>query len=117
MTNPTKSTELQAFIRQKDGYKVTVKISLFICVVPSWDELKARQNLHDSDYEIYLVRLLVATVNWHKSLQYVKKSNMTLLPWLFMILLAVSIIILRPGITIWQELRFCAVFSPPSFIS
>ena len=32
MTNMTKSTELQAFIRQKDGYKVTVKISLCICV-------------------------------------------------------------------------------------
>ena len=46
-----------------------------------------------------MVRLLVATVNWHKSLQFVKKSNMTLLPWLFMILSAVPIIILRPGIT------------------
>ena len=29
---------------------------------------------------------------WHKSLQFVKKSNMTLLPCLFMILLAVSMI-------------------------
>ena len=112
MTDMTQSTELQAFKRPKDGYKVTVKISLCICVVPSWDELKVRQNLLDSDYEICMVRLLVATVNWHKSLQYVKKSNMTLLPWLFMILLAVSIIILRPGITLWQEPRFCAVFSP-----
>ena len=46
-----------------------------------------------------MVRLLVATVNWHKSLQFVKKSNITLLPCLFMILLAVSIIILRLGIT------------------
>ena len=29
------STELLAFKRQKDGYKVTVKISLSICVVQS----------------------------------------------------------------------------------
>ena len=60
MTDMTESTELLAFKRQKDGYKVTVKISLCICVVPSWDELKVRQNLLDSDYEIYMVRLLVA---------------------------------------------------------
>ena len=117
MTDMAQSTELQAFKRQKDGYKITVNISLCFCVVPSWDELKVRQNLLDSDYEIYMVRLLVATVNWHKSLQFVKKSNITLLPCLFMILLAVSIIILRLGITFWQELRFCVVFSPPSFIS
>ena len=37
MTDMTKSTELQAFIRQKDGYKVTVKISLCICVFLSWE--------------------------------------------------------------------------------
>ena len=53
----TESTELQVFKRQKDGYKVTVKISLCICVVPSWDELKVRQNLPDSDHEIYMVIL------------------------------------------------------------
>ena len=88
----TESSELRAFKRQKDGYKVTVKISLCICVVLSWDELKVRQNLLASDYEIYMVCLLVATVYWHKSLQFVKKSNMTLLPCLFMILLAVSMI-------------------------
>ena len=35
MTDMTKSTELQSFIRQKDGYKVTVKIPLCVCVVPS----------------------------------------------------------------------------------
>ena len=35
MTDITQSTELQAFIRKKDGYKVTVKISLCICVVLS----------------------------------------------------------------------------------
>ena len=92
MTDMTESTELHAFKRQKNGYKVTVKISSCICVVLSWDELKVRQNLLDSDYEMYMVRLLVATVNWHKSLQFVKKSNITLLPCLFMILLAVSMI-------------------------
>ena len=94
MTDMTESTELLAFKRQKDGYKVTVKISLCICVVLSWDELKVRQNLLASDYEIYMVCLLVATVYWHKSLQFVKKSNITLLPCLFMILLAVSMITL-----------------------
>ena len=72
MTDMTESTELQVFKRKKDGYKVTVKISLSICVVLSWDELKVRQNLPDSDYEMYMVRLLVATVNWRKSLQFVK---------------------------------------------
>ena len=42
MTDMTESTELQAFKRLKDGYKVTVKISLCICVVLPWDELKVR---------------------------------------------------------------------------
>ena len=116
MTDMTESTELQAFKRQKDGYKVTVKISLYICVVLSWDELKVQQNLPDSDYKIYMVCPHVATVNWHKSLQFVKKSNITLLPCLFMILLVVWIIILGRGITFWQESRFCVVFSPPPFI-
>ena len=32
-----------------------------------------------------MVRLLVATFNWHKSLQFVEKSNITLLPCLLMI--------------------------------
>ena len=36
---------------------------------------KSGKNLLDSDYGIYMVRLLVATINWHKSLQFVKKSN------------------------------------------
>ena len=53
MTNKTESTELLAFIRQKDCYKVTVKIFLCYCVVLSWDELKVRQNLLASDNEIY----------------------------------------------------------------
>ena len=72
MTDMTQSTELQAFKRPKDGYKVTVKISLCICVVLSWDELKVRKNLLASDYEIYILCLFVATVYWHKSLQFVK---------------------------------------------
>ena len=93
MTDMTESTELQAFKIQKDGYKVTVKISLCICVVLSWDELKVRQNLLASEYEICMVCLLVATVYWHKSQKFVKKCNRTLIPCLFMILLAVSIII------------------------
>ena len=35
MTDMKESIELQTFKRQKDGYKVTVKISLCICVVLS----------------------------------------------------------------------------------
>ena len=92
MIDMTESTELQAFKRKKDGYKVTVQISLCICVVLSWDELKVRQNLLDSDYEVYMVRLLVTTVNWHKPLQFVKEKsiNITLSPCLFLNLLAVQ---------------------------
>ena len=81
MTDMTESTEPPAFKRQKDGSKLTVKISLCNCVVLSWDELKGRQNLFVSDYEIFMVCLLVGTVYQHKSLQFVKKSNITLLPW------------------------------------
>ena len=65
MTNKTESTELLAFQIKKDGYKVTVKIFLCNCVVLSWDELKVRQNLFASDYEIYMVCLFVATFYWH----------------------------------------------------
>ena len=50
MTDMTQSSELQAFKRPRDGYKVTVKISLCICVVLSQDELKVRKNLLDSDF-------------------------------------------------------------------
>ena len=57
LTDMTQSTKLRAFLRQKDGCKVTVKISLCICVVPSRDKLEVRKNLLDSDYEIYMVRL------------------------------------------------------------
>ena len=79
MTDMTESTELLAFKRQKDGYKVTVKISLCICVVLSWDKLKVQQNLLANVYEIYMV-------SRHKSHQFVKKSNITLLLCLFIIL-------------------------------
>ena len=58
----TESTALLAFKRKKGGYEVTVKMSLCICVVLSWDELKVRQNLLASDFGIYMVCLLVATV-------------------------------------------------------
>lgn len=51
----TESTELLAFKIQKDGYNVNVKISLFICVVLTWDELKAGQNLLASADEIYIM--------------------------------------------------------------
>ena len=74
VTGLTESTELLVFKRKKDGYKVTVKISLCICVVLSWDEFKVRKNLLASDYEMYMVYLLVATVYWQKSLQFVKKN-------------------------------------------
>ena len=95
MTDLTESTEFLAFKRQKDGYKAVVKISLCICVVLSWDEIKVRQNSLASDYEIYMMCLLVATFYWHKSPQFVtKKSNITLLLCLFMISLAVSMITL-----------------------
>ena len=58
---------------------------------------------YDSDYEIYMVCLLVATVNWHKSLQSAKKSNIALL---FMILLAVSMITLIMLYQILARLEF-----------
>ena len=46
MTDMTESTELQAFKRPKDGYKVTVKIFVCICVLSG---LKVQLNLLDSD--------------------------------------------------------------------
>ena len=79
MPEMTESTELLAFKSQKDGYKVTVKISLCICVVILWDELKVRQNLLVS---AYLSPPFIG-ISRHKSPQFVKKSNITLL---FMIL-------------------------------
>ena len=50
MTDMKESTEFLAFKRQKNGYNDTVKISLFICVVLSWDKIKVRQNLLASDF-------------------------------------------------------------------
>ena len=117
MTDMTESTELPAFKRQNYGYKVTLKTSLCICVVLSWNELKVRQNLLASDYEIYMACLLVATVYWHKSPQFVKKSNTTLLPCLFMILYAVSMITLCS--TIYSSQIWVPVYlsSPPYYVS
>ena len=57
-----------------------------VIYVLSRDELKDRQNLLASDYEIYMVCLFVATVYWHKLKRFVKKSDKTLLPCLFMII-------------------------------
>ena len=67
MTDMTESTELLAFKRQKDSYNVHVKISLCIYVVLSWDELKVQQKLLASDYEIYMVCLIVTSVYWHNN--------------------------------------------------
>ena len=79
MTDTTESTELLAFKRQKDGYKVTVKIFLCNCVVLSWDELKVQQNLLTSDYEILLCSTWCAYlsppfigISRHKSPQFCK---------------------------------------------
>ena len=69
MPEMTESTELLAFKSQKDGYKVTVKISLCICVVILWDELKVRQNLLVS---AYLSPPFIG-ISRHKSPQFVKK--------------------------------------------
>ena len=44
MTDITEFTELQAFKTQKDGYKVTIKISSCVCVVLSCDELKVAKS-------------------------------------------------------------------------
>ena len=63
---------------------------------------------------MYIVRLLVATVNLHKSLQFEKKKyNITLLPCLFMILLAASIIILRLGLLFDRSSGFALCFPLP----
>ena len=59
-------------------------------------------------------------ISRHKSLQFLKKYSITLLPCLFMILydrLAVSVIILRLGITFCREPRFYVMFSPIPFMS
>ena len=88
----------------------SLSFKLCICVVLSWDELKVRHSLLDSDYETYMVCLLVAAVNWHKSLQFPKKSNIALLPCLFMILLAVSMITLIMLYHILAKLGFRFIY-------
>ena len=61
MTDMTESTELLAFKRQKDGYKVIVWISLCICVVLSWDELKVRQNLK---FDLWLGQIVKSSISF-----------------------------------------------------
>ena len=77
MTDMTESTELRAFKRMVKKFNS-----------------KSSKILLASDYEICMVCLLVGTVYRQKSLQFVKISNITLLSCLFMILLAVSMIML-----------------------
>ena len=70
MTDMTESTELLAFKRQKDGYKVTVKISLciFCCSI-------VRRNQSPAKFT-YLSPPFIGILR-HESLQFVKKSNIT----------------------------------------
>lgn len=65
-----------------------------------------------------MVCLLVATVYWYKSQQFVKKKyNIKFLPRLVMILVAFSIITLHLGIIFFQQKPgFCVVFSTPPFV-
>ena len=65
MIDMTESTELLAFKGWMDGSKVTVKFSLSICVVLSWDELKVRQNLLASDYEISIILRIAVQLQTH----------------------------------------------------
>ena len=92
MTDMTESTQLRAFKRQKDGYKVTVKISFVYLCRSIVRRTQSPANLLASDYEIYIWCLFVASVYWHKSLKFVKKSSIILLPYLLTILWAVSMI-------------------------
>ena len=66
----TESTELLAFKRQKDGYKVTIKISLciFCCSI-------VRRNQSPAKFT-YLSPPFIG-ISRHESLQFVKKSNIT----------------------------------------
>ena len=64
MTDRTESTELLAFKRQNDGYKVTVKIFLVYLCCSIVRRTQSPANLLASDYEIYMECLLVATVHW-----------------------------------------------------
>ena len=49
-----------------------------IYMVRLWNIHGATTKYTWCDYEIYMVRQLVATFNWHKSLQFTKKFNITL---------------------------------------
>ena len=51
--------------------------------IENWEEIKVRQNFLASDYELYMVCLLVATVYWHKSLQFVKKKHNTITLYIY----------------------------------
>ena len=64
MTDIAESTELQAFKRQKDGYKVNVKNFLMYLCCSTLRRTQSPAKVTPSDYEIYMVCLLVATVNW-----------------------------------------------------
>ena len=85
MIDMTESTELLPFKRQKDGYKVIVKISVLFYL-----ETNPKLSKMLASYEIYMVCLIVATVYWDKSLQFAKKIRFS--PCLFMILSAVSMV-------------------------
>ena len=70
MTDMIESTELLAFKRQKDGYKVTVKISMciFCCSI-------VRRNQSPAKFT-YLSPPFIG-ISRHESLQFVKKSNIS----------------------------------------
>ena len=85
MIDMTESTELQAFKRQKDGYKVTVKFPYVFVLFYRETNSKSGKIYFLATMKYTLVCLPAATVYWHKSLE-------KLLPCLFMILAAVSMI-------------------------
>ena len=88
MTDMTASTELPAFKRQKDGYKVTEKFLVYF--------LLFYRETNSKSGKIYLLATMKYTwctylsppfigISRHKSLQFVKKFNITLLRCLFTI--------------------------------
>ena len=68
ITDMTQSTELPHLKNKSMVIKLLWNISLCICVIPSWDQLKVQQNLLASDYEIYMVFIhllhLIILVVW-----------------------------------------------------
>ena len=69
MTDMTEYNEPLAFQRQKVGHKVTVKVSLCICV---FSILRRNRRIYlQATMKYTWSCLLVATVYWHKSLQLV----------------------------------------------